>query len=122
MQHPFGTLYGLGRLAFGVGLLTAPGPLGEVLFGKAARKPAVRALFRFYGTRDTALGLGTLRAASRGGDVRGWLGAGIASDLLDAGVMVAEQDEIPREKLGTGIASALGVAAVGALLLARAQS
>jgi hypothetical protein len=112
-------LYGLGRVAFGAGLLAAPEPLGRVLLGKPARKPAVRAMFRFYGTRDTALGIGTLRAVSRREDGRGWLVAGIASDLMDVGVMLRERRAIPPEKLMPGIVSALGAAAVGAALLAR---
>jgi MYXO-CTERM domain-containing protein len=119
VERPLETVYGLGRLAFGAGLLAAPGPLGQVLFGKPARKTAVRAMFRFYGTRDTALGIGTLRAVSRGEDVRGWLVAGIASDLLDAGVMLGERHAMPPEKLKPGVVSALGAAALGAALLVR---
>ena len=119
MERSLETLYGLGRLAFGAGLLAAPGPLGEILMGKTARKSAVAAMFRFYGTRDTALGIGTLRAVARGDDVSGWLVAGIASDLLDAGVMLAERDAIPPEKRLPGLAAALGTAAAGAALLAR---
>ena len=119
MERSLETLYGLGRLAFGAGLLAAPGPLGEILMGKTARKSAVAAMFRFYGTRDTALGIGTLRAVARGDDVGGWLVAGIASDLLDAGVMLAERDAIPPEKRLPGLAAALGTAAAGIALLAR---
>jgi hypothetical protein len=119
VDRPLETLYGLGRLAFGAGLLAAPGPFGEILMGKIARKSAVAAMFRFYGTRDTALGIGTLRAVTRGDDVSGWLVAGIASDLLDAGVMLAERDAIPPEKHLPGLAAALGTAVAGAALLAR---
>jgi hypothetical protein len=119
MKRPLETLYGLGRLAFGVGLLAAPGPAGTVLLGKKARKPAVRAMFRFYGTRDTALGLGTLRAAAADGDTDGWITAGIASDLLDAAVMLAERDSIDEAKYVPGLIAALGTAAVGVALLAR---
>jgi hypothetical protein len=119
MKKPLETVYGLGRLAFGVTLLAAPGPAGAVLMGKKARKPLVRAMFRFYGTRDTALGLGTLRAASADGDTDGWIAAGIACDLLDAAVMVAERDSIDEDKRVPGLVAALGTAAVGVALLAR---
>ncbi len=119
MQRPLETFYGLGRLAFGAGLLAAPAALGRVLTGDQAREPAVRSMFRFYGTRDTVLGLGTLRAVSGGTDVAGWITAGIASDFLDAGVMLAEWSELPPEKRLPGIASALGAAAAGIALLAR---
>ena len=119
MQRPLEISYGLGRLAFGAGLLAAPTALGRVLLGEQAGEPAVRGMFRFYGTRDTVLGLGTLRAASGGGDVGAWLTAGIASDFLDAGVMLAEWSDLPPEKRLPGIAAALGAAAAGIALLAR---
>ena len=74
------TVYGLGRLAFGAGLMAAPEKLGAVLIGDEAREPAVRIGFRIYGTRDVVLGLGTLRAVAGQGDVASWLVAGIASE------------------------------------------
>jgi hypothetical protein len=120
VERPLESLYGLGRLAFGAGLLTAPGRVGNVLMGKSARRPAVRNLFRFYGTRDTVLGVGTLRAAgSSERDVAGWISAGVMSDLLDAGVMLADWGDIPPDKRVPGIAAALGAAAAGMALLAR---
>jgi hypothetical protein len=121
VKRPLETVYGLGRLAFGVTLLAAPGPAGILLTGKKARKPAVRAMFRFYGTRDTALGLGTLRAASAGRDTDGWIAAGIVCDLLDAAVMVAEREHIDDDKRVPGLIAALGTAAVGVALLARSE-
>jgi hypothetical protein len=119
MQRPLETLYALGRLGFGTGLLAAPGPLGRVLLGEQAGEPAARGLLRFYGTRDTVLGLGALRASSGGTDVGPWIVAGIASDVLDAGVMVAEWSDLPPDKRIPGIAAALGAAAAGIALLAR---
>jgi hypothetical protein len=121
VKRPLETVYGLGRLAFGATLLVAPGPAGTLLTGKRARKPAVRAMFRFYGTRDTALGLGTLRAASADGDTDGWIAAGIVSDVLDAAVMLAERDTIDEDKFVPGLVAALGTAAVGLALLARTE-
>jgi len=113
------SVYGLGRLVFGAALMTAPAPFGDVLIGRAARKGTPRTLLRFYGTRDVLLGLGALSAASKGGDARGWVAAGIGADVLDAGVMLTEWSDIPAEKRVPGLLSALGAAGLGAVLLAR---
>jgi hypothetical protein len=99
--------------------MAVPATVGNVLIGRDARKQTPRMLFRFYGTRDVVLGLGTLRAASAGGDLRGWLAAGITSDVLDTAVMLAEWDQIPAGKRVPGVLTALGAAGVGAALLAR---
>jgi hypothetical protein len=68
------------------------------------------------------LGLGTLRAASTGGDTRSWLAAGIAADALDAGMILTEWDTIPQPKRVPGLLAALGAGAVGAALLARPRA
>ena len=114
------SVYGLGRVAFGAALIAAPAPFGNVLIGSGARKGTARMLFRFYGTRDLVVGLGMLRAASRG-DARGWLAAAITSDALDAAVMLTEWDEIPPEKRVPGLLAALSAGAVGVALLARSR-
>jgi hypothetical protein len=119
MQRTLETLYGLGRLAFGAGLLAAPEGLGRVLLGEQASEPAVRASFRFYGTRDAVLGLGTLRAVTGGGDVGAWLTAGIASDVLDVAVQLVEWADLEPEKRVPGVLAAAGAAGVGVALLAR---
>ena len=121
MERPLETLYGLGRLAFGAGLLAAPEPLGQVLMGKEARKPAVRTMFRFYGTRDTVLGLGTLRAVSRGSDVQRLAGRGHRERPARRGRDAGESAAMPPEKRVPGIAAALGAAAAGVALLARSE-
>jgi hypothetical protein len=119
VQRPLETVYALGRLVFGASLIANPDLLGPVLVGKRARKPMVRTMFRFYGTRDTVLGLGTLRAAVRGGDVAPWVAGGIASDALDTIVLLTEWEEIPPDKRLPGVLAALGAGAAGIALLAR---
>ena len=113
------TVYGLGRLAFGAGMIAAPDRLGGVLMGAGAREPTVRTTLRFYGTRDVVLGLGTLRAASAREGVDGWVAAGIASDLLDAVIQMIEWDVIPPDQRVPGILAAVGGAIAGIALLAR---
>jgi hypothetical protein len=99
--------------------MAAPTRLGDLLLGEDARQPTPRIMLRFYGTRDVALGIGTLRAASGGGDVRAWLAAGIASDALDTAVMLSEWRDISPDKRVPGVLMALGAAGAGAALLAR---
>jgi hypothetical protein len=114
-------VYGLGRLAFGVGLLAAPVPVGRLLIGDEAEEPAVRVALRTYGTRDVVLGLGTLRSADSD-EVGAWIAAGIAADVLDTAVQLVEWKDIPPQKRAPGVAAALGAAAAGiALLVAERQ-
>jgi hypothetical protein len=68
------------------------------------------------------LGLGALRAAATGGDIRPWLAAGIAADALDTGVIATEWGVIPQEKRVPGLLGAFGAGAMGAVLLARRRS
>jgi len=119
MQRALEGVYGLGRLAFGGGLVAAPEKLGEVMLGDDARVSAVRAALRFYGTRDVVLGLGTLRAVAGQGDVSAWLAAGVASDVLDVAVQVGEWSALPPDKRALGILAAAGAAGAGVALLAR---
>ena len=78
-----------------------------------------RALCRFYGTRDVVLGLGTLRAAAGAGEVAPWVAGGIASDVLDATVMVTEWATLPEGKRVPGVLAATAAAVAGAVVLAR---
>lgn len=118
MQRSLETTYALGRLAFGAAGLAAPKALGGVLVGKWVHVPLVRISFRFYGTRDVVLGLGTLRAVAGGEPVGTWLAAGIASDLLDAAIQLREWSDLPPDKRVPGVLAALGAAGAGALVLA----
>ncbi len=119
MQIGSEAIYALGRLAFGVGMMSAPERLGDVLMGDDAEKPPVRLTLRLYGTRDTVLGLGTLGAIARGGDVAPWIGAGVASDVLDTALQLVEWGDIPPSKRLPGVLAAVGAAGAGVALLAR---
>ena len=112
-------VYGLGRLAFGAALMSRPDGFGALLVGDEARDPSVRAGLRAYGTRDTVLGLATLRAVLAEGDVRPWIAAGIASDVLDTVAQAVDWSDLPSDRRVGGVTAALASAAVGAALLAR---
>ena len=119
MTRSLAAVYGAGRLAFGAGLLVAPERLGGVLLGDEARLDPVRVTLRTYGTRDTIIGLGALAAVSGRGDVRPWLMAGLASDVLDAALQAFEWSSLPEDRRRLGMIMALGSACAGAALLAR---
>ena len=118
MSRALDTVYGLARLGFGAALLAAPEPMGSLLVGKAARRPLTRATLRGFGTRDVVLGVGTVRAAASGADVRPWIAGGILADALDAAWQAVEWDDLPKDKRVAGVAGALGAAAAGIALLA----
>ncbi|HEX8083253.1 MAG TPA: hypothetical protein VF529_03120 [Solirubrobacteraceae bacterium] len=115
------TAYGLGRLAFGAAGLVAPAAVGEALVGEGAREGAARILMGNFATRDVLLGLGVLHAARGGGgeDVRRWLVAGTASDVLDALVQLREWRDLPPDRRVAGVAFSAVAAAGGAMLLLR---
>ena len=118
MQRALEATYAFGRLAFGGGLIAAPGEVGSLLLDERAHKKAVRIFARSYGTRDTVLGIGMLGAIATESDTGPWLQAGILSDLLDVAVQVGEWSDLPPKKRLPGISAAFGGAVVGAALLA----
>ncbi len=113
--------FAAGRIAFGVGLLAAPGRLGESWIGEPAEHPAVHIAFRALGARDIALAAGAVLAVTRGTPSRPWLALTVASDLVDLAATLAAGDRVPeRARKGT-VALAGGAAAVGAALTTQAD-
>jgi hypothetical protein len=76
----------LGRVAFGLALMIAPGLAGRVFLGREASRPSVRFMSRIFGGRDLAIGLLQLQAVRQDRpEVLSkalWLGAGC--DAWDA--------------------------------------
>ena len=93
--------------------------MGAALMGDDARSRAGRIPLRFYGSRDTLLGLGALRAAVGGGDVDAWITAGVGADVIDTIVQLVEWNDLPEDKRIPGVLLALGAAGAGVALLAR---
>ena len=108
----------MGRVAFGAGLLAAPGRVASPWLGSdAARRPSQVAI-RGLGARDIALSAGAFAAALDGGPVRPWLIALVAGDLADIGATLAAGDSLPdRSRTGT-LALAGGSALAGAIVAA----
>jgi hypothetical protein len=114
--------FALGRTAFGIALLAAPGRVGGGWLGPAAGERPVHVAIRGLGARDIALAGGAAWAASRGEGMRPWLVGTVAGDLADIGATLAAGDSIPsRARWGT-LALAGGSALAGAALAAWADS
>lgn len=104
--------FAIGRIGIGATALLVPGIALKRFFGKGAdSSPASRALARFMGGRDVALGLGTLFALSHGAPVRGWIEAGMVADAGDLfGTLLAAKHLPKVSAVGTSFAAAGGIA------------
>lgn len=104
--------FAIGRIGIGATALVAPGVVLKRFFGKGYdSSPATRALARFTGGRDVALGLGTLLALSHGSPVRGWIEAGMVADAGDLfGTLLAAKHLPKVSAVGTCFAAAGGIA------------
>lgn len=86
----------IGRIAIGVGLITAPGLWAPVWVGRDGMSGAARLFSRAVGARDIAIGASTLAAMSKGEAVRPWVIAAIVPDAVDAIATFIERDDVPR--------------------------
>jgi hypothetical protein len=86
----------LGRMTFGLGLMTAPAVAARAFLGAEASRPSVRFLNRIFGVRDLALGVVLLQALREGRPdaVTRALLLGAACDTWDA-VAAVRNREIP---------------------------
>jgi hypothetical protein len=106
----------ISRIAVGAALLLVPGVAGDRWIGPTAKDPAAKIMIRGLGIRDAALGFGTYQALARGGEVRPWLQAGMASDAVDAFAGVLGSRRIGAARALPAIAIASGAALIGARL------
>jgi hypothetical protein len=114
--------FAVGRIAFGIGLLAAPGRVASGWLGPDAERPGATVAIRALGARDIALAAGAALAAQRGEPARPWLIGCAACDLCDLGATLAAGEGIPsRGRWGTA-ALAGGAAAFGIALALHADS
>ena len=71
------------RAVNGLVLLVLPGVVGRIVFGRAGREPATRALLRLVGIRDLVLGIGAITTLKEGTMDAEWVGMGAAADAVD---------------------------------------
>jgi len=109
----------VGRVAFGAGLMVAPGVLGRSFLGTDSSRPRVRLLSRMFGGRDLAVGVVLLRALGDGSPtaVRRALLLGAGCDAWDVTASWRGRDLPLWVRLGVGAtAAATAVAGVVAAL------
>src|SRR5437762_12085549 len=85
----------IGRMAFGVACMLAPGWAGRMWIGPDASRPGTKLFIRALGARDFALGLGTILAMRHDRPTRGWLEACGLADAADALATVVAGEHIP---------------------------
>jgi hypothetical protein len=102
------------RIAYGAGLVAAPGRLSRRWLGPAANAAPTQVPLRALGAREIVLHAGAILAAVRGAPLRPWLAGSIVGDLSDLTATVTGRDELPR---GSATAT-LVVAGFSALLSA----
>lgn len=83
------------RIAYGAGLLVAPGRLTRRWLGPAAADPGTQVVARGLGAREIAVHAGALHAALGGGALRRWLAASVAGDLADIAATTGARDGLP---------------------------
>ena len=116
MKQRLTVAFAAGRVAFGIGLIGAPGRIGASWLGEPAGHPAVHVAVRGLGARDVALAGGAAWAALSGNAARPWLVGALAGDLLDIGATLAAGDSIPkRARIGTVLLAGASAAAGAAL-------
>ena len=102
-----------GRTLFGLVLFLRPNVIAPAWIGEeAAAKPEAEMLMRAVGARDFALGLGALLALLRGRPARGWLEAGVVSDLGDVALNTVYFNRLPAR----GASITIAIAAIAALI------
>jgi hypothetical protein len=85
----------IGRIAIGIGLISAPRLFAPVWVGRDGLSGAARLFSRAVGARDIAIGASTLAAMSNSEPIRPWVIAAIVPDAVDAIATYMERDEVP---------------------------
>src|SRR4051794_6464301 len=93
-----------GRCVIGLSCLVVPGLVTRVFFASSA--PEAKALTRFAGIRDLALGVGALTNLKERGDDAEWVSMGAISDVVDGVTSIASKGLPWRSRiLGVGAIS-----------------
>ncbi len=107
------------RIAYGVGLILAPGRLGRRWLGPESSRAPTQVPLRGLGTREVVLHAGALAAALGGAPLRPWLLASITGDLTDVAATVAGRRQLPAGSAKATVAVGGGSALItGALAIA----
>lgn len=100
-------LFGVTRLALGIGTFLAPGLAAKIWMGQDAASGVSRVALRGLGGREAAIGLGLLVALESGRSPRPWLEAGAIADAADALGTLSQRRTMPASRwvIATAIAA-----------------
>ena len=116
--HRLVTLLGIGRVAVGAAYALAPQRALPLWIGRDGGRPGPQVVSAAFGSRDVALGLGTLQGL-REGRVRPGLLGGLLSDGADLVATLRARDRLPAPAVA-GVVVMAG-AAIAAQALAAAE-
>ncbi|MGI8802674.1 MAG: hypothetical protein ACR2KV_10960 [Solirubrobacteraceae bacterium] len=103
----------IGRVAFGAGLLIAPGRIGAGWLGDIAERGAMRHVLRGFGVRDVVIGMIAMHTVDNPQVGPRWQKTCAACDAVDAvGALMAARDLPLRGALGVALLGG-GAAAAG---------
>ncbi len=115
------TIYAVGRLAYGGGLLFAPKLVAGAWLGPAAAGAPTQVAVRGLAARDATVAVGLLAATLTGRKRRTWLVLCALGDLGDlAATLAAPAGDLPPNARAGTIALAGGSAVIGLVLAVRA--
>jgi hypothetical protein len=109
------------RIAYGAGLLAAPGRMARRWLGASADTAPTQIPLQGLGTREIVLHCGAIIAACRDSALRPWLAASIAGDLTDVAATVARRGELPDGSARATVLVGGGSALISALLAAAVE-
>ena len=114
------SLFAAGRLAFGAGLIAAPGKVAGGWIGADADRPAARIAVRGLGARDVALSGGALAARDDEARLARWVAAAVVCDLADIGITLATPADALPSNARWGTVALAGASALAGAVLYRA--
>src|SRR3954447_24106463 len=110
------------RIAYGAGLVVAPGRLTRRWLGPAGDSGPAQVGIRGLGVREVVLHAAGLAAALRGAPLRPWLAASIVGDIADIASTTAARAEVPEGSPRATVAVAGASALISAVVAAAVEA
>jgi hypothetical protein len=107
----------VGRVLLGGAYVGAPGLANPPWIGSDGKRPSTHVLGAAFGSRDAAIGLGTLAALRGGRDVRAWVLAGLVGDAADLVATLRAREHLPARAVAAVALMATGAIVTGARAL-----
>jgi len=109
-------LHALARVLVGAAFALSPRRVGRIWIGPASDSPGAQVGLMAFGARDAAIGIGAAWALGGGEPARGWVLAGLASDMVDLTATVRHRADLPAFAAYSSMGVAVTSVALGAWL------